>query len=104
MGAPSSKEQRAKTAALASSSRTASPVRLPGPALPPAAAGATTHASSSSGVSTVTATLALNYDSNRALSEINTKVQSVINQALRSAGVNAAIRNDITDTKNLRRK
>jgi len=36
--------------------------------------------SSSSGVSTVTATLALNYDSNRALSEINTKVQSVINQ------------------------
>ncbi len=36
--------------------------------------------SSSSGVSTVTATLMLNYDSNRALSEINTKVQSVINQ------------------------
>lgn len=36
--------------------------------------------SSASGVSTVTATLALNYDSNRALSEINTKVQSVINQ------------------------
>lgn len=36
--------------------------------------------SSSSGVSTVTATLQLNYDSNRALSEINTKVQSVLNQ------------------------
>lgn len=36
--------------------------------------------SSSSGISTVTATLALNYDSNRALSEINTKVQSVLNQ------------------------
>ncbi len=35
---------------------------------------------SSSGVSTVTANLRLNYDSNRALSEINTKVQSVINQ------------------------
>ncbi|MCX7073043.1 MAG: efflux RND transporter permease subunit [Gammaproteobacteria bacterium] len=36
--------------------------------------------SSSTGISTVTATLALNYDSNRALSEINTKVQSVLNQ------------------------
>jgi multidrug efflux pump len=36
--------------------------------------------SSYSGVSTVTATLKLNYDSNRALSEINTKVQSVINR------------------------
>jgi multidrug efflux pump len=36
--------------------------------------------SSASGVSTVTAKLVLNYDSNRALSEINTKVQSVINQ------------------------
>lgn len=35
--------------------------------------------SSSTGISTVTATLALNYDSNRALSEINTKVQSVLN-------------------------
>lgn len=36
--------------------------------------------SSSSGVSIVTATLRLNYDSNRALSEINTKVNSVLNQ------------------------
>ncbi|GAC1634083.1 MAG: efflux RND transporter permease subunit [Nevskia sp.] len=36
--------------------------------------------SSSTGISTVTATLALNYDSNRALSEINTKVNSVLNQ------------------------
>ncbi len=36
--------------------------------------------SSSSGVSTVTARLKLNYDSNRALGEINTKVQSVLNQ------------------------
>ncbi len=36
--------------------------------------------SSSSGVSTVTAKLKLNYDSNRALNEINTKVQSVLNQ------------------------
>ncbi len=36
--------------------------------------------SSYSGVSTVTATLKLNYDSNRALSEINTKVQSVLNR------------------------
>ena len=32
------------------------------------------------GVSTVTATLKLNYDSNRALAEINTKVNSVLNQ------------------------
>ena len=32
------------------------------------------------GASTITATLALNYDANRALNEINTKVQSVINQ------------------------
>jgi multidrug efflux pump len=36
--------------------------------------------SSSSGVSVITATLRLNYDSNRALTEINTKVQSVRNQ------------------------
>ncbi|MDO9453858.1 MAG: efflux RND transporter permease subunit [Stagnimonas sp.] len=36
--------------------------------------------SSSSGVSTVSATLKLNYDGNTALSEINTKVQSVLNQ------------------------
>src|ERR1700742_2448180 len=36
--------------------------------------------SSSSGVSVITATLALNYDSNRALTEINTKVASVRNQ------------------------
>ena len=36
--------------------------------------------SSTNGVSTVTATLRLNYDSNRALSEINTKVNSVLNQ------------------------
>ena len=36
--------------------------------------------SSSTGISTVTATLNLNYDSNRALSEINTKVNSVLNQ------------------------
>ncbi len=35
---------------------------------------------SASGLSTVTANLRLNYDTNRALSEINTKVQSVINQ------------------------
>jgi multidrug efflux pump len=35
---------------------------------------------SSNGVSTVTATLRLNYDSNRALAEINTKVNSVLNQ------------------------
>ena len=33
-----------------------------------------------SGVSTITANLRLNYDANRALNEINTKVQSVINQ------------------------
>lgn len=36
--------------------------------------------SSTTGVSTITATLRLNYDSNRALSEINTKVNSVLNQ------------------------
>ncbi len=36
--------------------------------------------SSSSGVSTITATLRLNYDANRALTEINTQVQSVRNQ------------------------
>jgi multidrug efflux pump len=36
--------------------------------------------SSSSGVSVITATLRLNYDSNRALTEINTKVASVRNQ------------------------
>ncbi len=35
---------------------------------------------SSNGVSTVTATLVLNYDSNRALSEISSKVNSVLNQ------------------------
>jgi multidrug efflux pump len=36
--------------------------------------------SSATGVSTITATLRLNYDANRALSEINTKVNSVLNQ------------------------
>ena len=36
--------------------------------------------SSSTGVSVITATLRLNYDSNRALTEINTKVTSVRNQ------------------------
>lgn len=36
--------------------------------------------SSSSGVSTITATLRLNYDANRALTEINTQVSSVKNQ------------------------
>ncbi len=36
--------------------------------------------SSSSGVSTITATLRLNYEANRALTEINTQVQSVRNQ------------------------
>ena len=36
--------------------------------------------SSVSGVSTITANLRLNYDANRALTEINTKVNSVINQ------------------------
>lgn len=36
--------------------------------------------SSSSGVSTITATLRLNYDANRALTEINTQVNSVRNQ------------------------
>jgi multidrug efflux pump len=36
--------------------------------------------SSNSGVSTITATLRLNYDSNRALTEINTQVNSVRNQ------------------------
>jgi multidrug efflux pump len=36
--------------------------------------------SSTSGVSTITATLRLNYDSNRALTEINTQVNSVRNQ------------------------
>src|SRR6201998_4499256 len=36
--------------------------------------------SSSTGTSTITATLRLNYDSNRALTEINTKVSSVRNQ------------------------
>ncbi|OAJ56907.1 acriflavine resistance protein B [Paraburkholderia ginsengiterrae] len=35
---------------------------------------------SSTGVSTITATLRLNYDSNRALTEINTQIQSVRNQ------------------------
>src|SRR5437667_8144554 len=35
---------------------------------------------SSSGVSTITATLRLNYDANRALTEINTQVSSVRNQ------------------------
>ena len=35
---------------------------------------------SGTGVSSITATLRLNYDSNRALNEINTKVQSVLNQ------------------------
>ncbi|MDB5987220.1 MAG: multidrug efflux protein, partial [Nevskia sp.] len=35
---------------------------------------------SSSGVSTIVANLRLNYDANRALTEINTKVQSVLNQ------------------------
>src|ERR1700756_4781065 len=35
---------------------------------------------SSSGVSTITATLRLNYDANRALTEINTQVNSVKNQ------------------------
>lgn len=41
--------------------------------------------SSSSGVSIVTARLKLNFDSNRALNEINTKVQSVLNQLPREA-------------------
>src|SRR6195256_6884523 len=36
--------------------------------------------SSTTGSSTITATLRLNYDSNRALTEINTKVNSVLNQ------------------------
>src|ERR1700739_2593457 len=36
--------------------------------------------SSSTGTSVITATLRLNYDSNRALTEINTKVNSVRNQ------------------------
>jgi multidrug efflux pump len=36
--------------------------------------------SSTSGVSTITATLRLNYDGNRALTEINTKVNSVLNR------------------------
>src|SRR5476649_542095 len=36
--------------------------------------------SSSSGASTITATLRLNYDANRALTEINTQVNSVKNQ------------------------
>src|SRR6266481_8744979 len=36
--------------------------------------------SSSTGVSVITATLRLNYDANRALTEINTKVSSVRNQ------------------------
>jgi multidrug efflux pump len=36
--------------------------------------------SSSSGISTITATLRLNYDANRALTEINTQVSSVRNQ------------------------
>jgi multidrug efflux pump len=35
---------------------------------------------SQAGVSTITATLRLNYDSNKALTEINTKVNSVLNQ------------------------
>jgi multidrug efflux pump len=38
-----------------------------------------------SGVSTIVANLRLNYDSNRALNEINTKVQSVINQLPKEA-------------------
>src|SRR5699024_4392396 len=33
-----------------------------------------------SGMSTITATLRLNYDANRALTEINTKVNAVVNQ------------------------
>ena len=36
--------------------------------------------SSSTGVSTITVTLRLNYDSNRALTEINTQIASVRNQ------------------------
>lgn len=39
-----------------------------------------TSSTSKSGVSTITATLRMNYDSNKALSEINTKVNSVLNQ------------------------
>lgn len=42
--------------------------------------------SSSLGVSTITATLRLNYDSNRALTEINTQVNSVRNQLPPQAG------------------
>ncbi len=41
--------------------------------------------SSTSGVSTITATLRLNYDANRALTEINTKVNAVLNQLPREA-------------------
>lgn len=41
--------------------------------------------SSTSGVSSITATLRLNYDSNRALTEITTKVNSVLNQLPREA-------------------
>ncbi|MGA7298395.1 MAG: efflux RND transporter permease subunit, partial [Rhodanobacteraceae bacterium] len=41
--------------------------------------------SSTSGVSTITATLRLNYDANRALTEINTKVNAVVNQLPREA-------------------
>ena len=41
--------------------------------------------SSTSGVSTITATLRLNYDANKALTEINTKVNSVVNQLPREA-------------------
>ena len=40
---------------------------------------------SATGLSTITATLRLNYDSNRALTEINTKVNSVLNQLPREA-------------------
>ncbi len=41
--------------------------------------------SSTSGISTITATLRLNYDANRALTEINTKVNAVTNQLPREA-------------------
>ncbi|MCU0577257.1 MAG: efflux RND transporter permease subunit [Desulfobacterota bacterium] len=41
--------------------------------------------SSTSSVSTITATLRMNYDSNKALTEINTKVNAVVNQLPRDA-------------------
>ena len=41
--------------------------------------------SSTNGMSTITATLRLNYDANEALTEINTKVNSVVNQLPREA-------------------